>query len=267
MENEGDMVVTATLLFTSLLLWGTSKLFLQLDCYVTNFEGNDTPYNLGLCIFIIVIYFYQVNNLSIADLTFLYLFVLWLTGFIDDRFGAKYPKGLKGHIRLFLQSKKISTGLFKLIGTVTTALCVTIFNFSVGSIQLFVIFLLLILTPHVMNLFDTRPLRVWKVILLHSFLFTPLIFRTSIYDFASILFIIIVLTFFEAKRKTMLGDNGATLLGGILGLFAIIYLSIVMQVLLVLSYLLIIVVAEKISLSKWIEARPFLKWFDRLGVS
>ncbi len=266
MENENNMV-NVIVLVTPLFLWACSELFLRYDWKVRNFVGEEIPYSLGACLFIVVIFYLYILNIDVRSTAIFYLIVLWVSGFIDDRFGTKYPKGLKGHINLFIQHRKVSTGLLKLTGTVMAAfLFVVNYKWS-GIIQFFSIFLLLVLTPHVMNLFDTRPLRVWKVILLHGIMFFPLLFQVAVQLIGGLVVVFATFVYFEANRKAMLGDNGATLLGGVVSLLMIYHSSLTVQWLIILIYLFIIVVTEKISLSEWIEARPVLKWIDRWGVS
>lgn len=245
----------------------SSNLFRKVGLSVGNYRGEDTPYNLGLCAFIAVISIIYYYFIQVSLMELLYLTVIWLTGFIDDRFGTKYPKGLKGHIGLFVKKGKISTGLLKLVSTVTVAFLVTISISQNSVIEQISILLLLIVTPHVMNLFDTRPLRVWKVMLIHSFIFLPLLFRLSLNMQFTILFLILAFLYFEGTRRGMLGDNGATFLGGALSLLAINQLSVPLQYIFIATYFLIVFITEKISLSKWIDSRPILRKIDRWGVS
>jgi hypothetical protein len=259
-KNESDMAIV--FLFP-IILWASSVLFKELGWKVTNYLGVEIPYNLGFCMFLVVFsYSIYLNNILIS----IYFSVLWVTGFIDDRFGTKYPKGLKGHIGLFVKTKKVTTGLFKLICTVTVALVFIMVNEAI-FIEHFTVFLLLILPPHIMNLFDTRPLRVWKVIAMHSMLFFPVIFQLSFFMLFSAVIITISMIYFEGTKKAMLGDNGATLLGGVISVFAIFHLSLLLQWFLICFYFFIIFVTEKISISKWIENKPFLRRIDRWGVS
>ncbi len=262
-ENiKEDESIMAIVFLYPLFLWICKELFIQAKLNVTNNLGNKTPYFLGLAIYVAIIsYDYFSNNIFMLT----YLTVLWLTGFIDDCFGTNYPKGLKGHLRLFFKAKKISTGLLKLLCTVTIAFLIV--ALTEGSFLLRItIFLLLILPPHVMNLFDTRPLRVWKVIFVHIFLYFPLIFQLSFSLIFTVAIIVVSLIYFEGSRKGMLGDNGATLLGGLISVFAIYFLSFSIQWLLICFYLFIIFVTEKISISEWIERKPFLRRIDRWGV-
>src|SRR5207249_815139 len=45
-----------------------------------------------------------------------------MLGFLDDAFGVKQIKGLRGHIGAALHERRITTGLIKAVGGVLTAL-------------------------------------------------------------------------------------------------------------------------------------------------
>jgi len=246
-----------------IIIWISSLIFRKAGWKVTNYLGDEIPYNLGFCIFLIVLsYSLFVNDFFV----FIYLSILWLTGFIDDRYGTKYPKGLKGHVVFFIRTGKITTGLLKLISTLLIS-----FTFTVmleGNIfEKLTVLLLLILTPHVMNLFDTRPLRVWKFIAAHLLILFPIILLLPFPMLFIVGIIVIELIYFEGARKGMLGDNGATLLGGIISIVVIYQLTLGLQWLLIIFYLFIVVVTERISISEWIEKKPLVKRIDRWGIS
>lgn len=261
-KNENDMVV---IVLFPLLLWLFAIIFIYLGWSVTNYLGDETPYSLGLCVLGAGIFISR--RLNIESIIFIYMGMLWLTGFIDDRFGTKYPKGLKGHFQLFFHTGKVSTGLFKLASTVSVAAVFSIFFYNGLIWERFAAFILLVLGPHVMNLFDTRPLRVWKVTGIQTITLLPFLIQMQVDFLMIIVFMIVSLIVFEGKMIGMLGDNGATLLGGMINLLAVTYLSALLQWLIVAIYCLIIFITERISLSEWIENTPILKRIDRWGVS
>ncbi|WNF37843.1 hypothetical protein RJD24_05175 [Bacillaceae bacterium IKA-2] len=260
-KNENDMVV---IVLFPLLLWLFGIIFIYLGWSVTNYLGDETPYSLGLCVLGAGIFI--LGSLNINSFIFIYLGILWLTGFIDDYFGTKFPKGLKGHLQLFIQTGKVSTGLIKLGSTVSVAAIFSFLFYNGLIIERLAAFILLVLGPHVMNLFDTRPLRVWKVIGVQAIAFLPLLLQLQVDFLLTLIFIIASLIIFEGKMLAMLGDNGATLLGGMINLLVVFYLSALLQWFVVAIYCLIIWVTERISLSEWIEKTPILKRIDRWGV-
>lgn len=262
-ENENNMVIVVVLF--PLFLWFGWMIFTNFGWSVTNYLGDETPYCLGLSALGAGIFI--LGSLNVELIIYLYLLILWITGFIDDRFGTKYPKGLKGHFKLFLQTGKISTGLYKLASTITVAGVFVIFFYNDQIWGRIATFLLLVLGPHIMNLFDTKPLRVWKVIGIQIIVFWPL-FRQLQADFLfTIIFMSGLLIFFEGKKLGMLGDNGATLLGGMISLLAVFHLNVFLQWVVISVYCIIIFITERISLSAWIDKSPLLKRVDRWGVS
>ncbi len=258
-ENEGVMAI---IILYPIILWLFSTFYRFMGWGVKNYLGNQVPYSLGTGLFLAVLYFSAV----VDGIFLLYLTTLFVTGFIDDRFGTKYPKGIKGHIGLFIKTGKITTGFIKLVSTVLIGL----FGMALLGdtfLDKIAILFLLVLPPHVMNLFDTRPLRVWKVISIHLVLLFSFVTNLSIQTILVILFLAFCLIYFEGTKLAMLGDNGATLLGGVLSVVAISNLSVLSQWLLITLYSLVVIVTEKISISEWIEKIPLLRKIDRWGVS
>ncbi|KHF39526.1 hypothetical protein [Halalkalibacter okhensis] len=242
--------------------------FQRMDLGVLNYEGKFVPYSLG----VVIIYSYSylfaltpgIESFSVAS--FVFVFLIWLLGLVDDVFGKSYPKGLKGHVLYALQRKRITTGLLKAIGTIVVAMIFLWMTPIYSYVSVVMALGLLIGFPHVMNLFDTRPLRVWKgtiCFVLVVLLVNPL---------PSFIYIVMVLTVFyvwyvlEGYRKAMLGDNGATLIGAILAVVAIYHLQVGVQlvVLVVLSFCILI--AEKYSFSTIIEQSPLLRMIDQVGI-
>jgi UDP-N-acetylmuramyl pentapeptide phosphotransferase/UDP-N-acetylglucosamine-1-phosphate transferase len=243
--------------------------FHRMNLGVINYEGRYVPYSLG----VVMIYSYsflfafppQVYQ-SLTVTSFLFVFTIWLLGFIDDVFGKPYPKGLKGHVLYFYKEKILTTGLLKAGGTIAAALVYLWVN-DVGSFLAFGMgFLLLTGFPHVMNLFDTRPLRVWKM----TFCIT--ILAMAFNPIPSFIFFLMIVTVFyiwyvlEGYRKAMLGDNGATVIGAILAVIAVNHLPLSVQYSLLLFVLVMILVAEKYSFSTIIEKSSFLRAIDQIGV-
>lgn len=260
--KEDESIMGVVVLFP-VIVWLSEWFFKKVGWKVTNYLGDEIPYNLGFGL-LVALYFFSFLFGHIIFI--IYLTLLWVTGIVDDCFGTKYPKGLKGHVRFFLATGNMTTGLLKLLCTVSIAFVITIW-IEGGFLEKTLSFLLLILPPHIMNLFDTRPLRVWKVLILHCLLFYPYFFFIPNEIFLPFFVIVATLVYFEGSRRGMLGDNGATLLGGLVGVLSVLFLSITAQLSLVAFYVLMIIVTEKISISQYIEKRPLLKKIDQWGVS
>jgi UDP-N-acetylmuramyl pentapeptide phosphotransferase/UDP-N-acetylglucosamine-1-phosphate transferase len=243
--------------------------FQTMNLGVLNYEGKYVPYSLGVVIiysFAFVYAFPPQANETLSFSAFLFVFSIWLLGLIDDIYGKPYPKGLKGHIMHAIGKGIITTGLMKAVGTVGVAILFLWMNQPISIFPSFVGFCLLTGLPHVMNLFDTRPLRVWKVAVCMT------IFVLIVNPLPSFVFIVMLLSVFyvlyvlEGYKKAMLGDNGATLIGAILAVIILNHISLMLQIILLFIVVLFIALAEKYSFSKAIEKSSFLRRIDQLGV-
>ncbi|WP_227938448.1 hypothetical protein [Alkalihalobacillus deserti] len=243
--------------------------FKMMNLGVKNYEGKDVPYSLGVLIIYSYSFMYAFPprlNPSLSFASFVFVLSIWLLGLIDDVYGKPYPKGLKGHMIYFVKNHILTTGLLKAGGTVVTAIVFLWVSELRSYLAYFVAFLLLTGLPHVMNLFDTRPLRVWKLAI--SLLALVMVFN----PLPSFRFILMVLTVFyiwyvlEGYRKAMLGDNGATGIGAILAVIVVNQFSLSVQYGLLVFVLVLILVSEKYSFSALIESSSFLRAIDRIGI-
>ena len=181
-------------------------------------------------------------------------------------FGKLYPKGLKGHLNYFVEKGVVTTGLVKVVGTIFLSILV-LFTAQFRSIfVVMVAFFLLMSMPHIMNLFDTRPLRVLKV----SFGFVAILFLMNplppVSLIITLVLVLAILYLLEGYKKAMLGDNGATIIGAIIALVLIYHAELWLQVCILGFALFITALAEKKSISKLIEKWAFLRRIDQIGV-
>ncbi|MFC0471019.1 hypothetical protein ACFFHM_11140 [Halalkalibacter kiskunsagensis] len=243
--------------------------FQTMNLGVLNYEGKQVPYSLGVVIIYSFAFAYafppQINE-TLSFSAFLYVFSIWFIGLMDDIYGKSYPKGLKGHIMHAIGKGVFTTGLVKAVGTVAFSVLFLWMNQPVSIFASFVALCLLTGFPHVMNLFDTRPLRVWKVtvcIVISVIVVNPLPAFPFIMMLLSILYVLYVL---EGYKKAMLGDNGATVIGAILAVISLNHLSFLLQIVLLMFVVMFIALAEKYSFSKVIEKSTLLRRIDQLGV-
>ncbi len=127
-------------------------------------------------------------------------------------------------------------------------------------------FLLLSWFPHVMNLFDTRPLRVWKLSLLYAALLLLLGPALSFLEMLYITTAFYLVFILDGHKKAMLGDNGATTIGAILAVFTLTQRSEPFQWGVTFVLLFLLILAERISFSRVINQLPVLRWIDQIGV-
>ncbi|MDV2685162.1 hypothetical protein RYX56_12420 [Alkalihalophilus lindianensis] len=245
--------------------------FRTLGWTVINYEGYSVPYSLGS----VILYGYatfsvivpsEMSYIAFSYPALMYVVGIWILGFIDDRYGSKEPKGLKGHLYFFWKKRLPTTGLIKLLGTFTLALLFVYYLQVTSLYEAVRYFLLLSWMPHMMNLFDTRPLRVWK---LSTLIIVPMLlsypapaFFLLIYGLA-IYYLLFVL---EGHRQALLGDNGSTTMGAIIALMFIQFSPPSVQWVVLFFVGLMIFIAERISFSKVISESGFLRWIDGIGV-
>lgn len=263
-------MVLLVLLTLPVIAYVTMVGFVRLNWMTLNYEKEQVPYSLGVFILYTYIAFAFLSPIFtpvFSIISFIYVMGVWATGLLDDLYGEKETKGLKGHVKQFLRKGIISTGLLKLIGTVVFTTILLLYLQPTFWYEWLRYGLILLLTPHVMNLFDTRPLRVWKVSLLYGAFFLPLLEMMPFFIYLFLLSFFFVFYVMEGHKVAMLGDNGATLIGAILGLLTIFHATVLQQWLLLSFLILLTVIAERISFSRWIEKSKFLRVIDQWGIN
>lgn len=228
-----------------------------------NYERRLIPISFGGLILFIELLSLKLLGIEYSYYGLLFLFII-IIGTLDDLFGDKSIKGLKGHISAFINGY-ITTGIIKAF---TGALVALIFAIILtDSIRTFLAsFLLIILMINGINLFDLRPgraLKVFFVLFAILALFTPFLIAEK--SGFIILGILLIVFFQDVRAKIMIGDSGANLLGLHLGIWYSIYLPFIWQMFVILILMLIHLYAEFKSISKLIENHRFLKKLDGLG--
>lgn len=198
---------------------------------------------------------------------------IFLLGWTDDLIGSKAVKGLKGHFRYWMESKTLSMGAVKALGTLTIAawLVLTVGNDQTPIWQMGVELILLILMTNTLNLLDVRPGRSLKAflgsscaILLLGFYFLDL--ESSVF-FPMVPVCVggLILYSLDIRGFGMLGDAGSNLLGFTLGYGIILILPWEAQCVIVAVIGFLHKQAEVSSITQMIEQNRFLHWLDRLG--
>ncbi|MCK0472532.1 hypothetical protein [Halalkalibacter sp. APA_J-10(15)] len=242
-------------------------LFKQVRWVVYNYQGKKIPYSIGCFLmisYVISLVLLQGNVRAGMGISLIYLFVIWGMGLLDDIYGEGYPKGLKGHFRYFREEHRLTTGLMKGMMTVVVAALV-VWQWQQLWYEAFIAFWLLVSFPHVMNLFDTRPLRVLKVTtIIAGILLLGLPFDFSLMRMVGIVTLIWLLM--EGSKWAMLGDNGSTLVGAMIALVVIHFSSLSAQFIMSMTTAFFIWYAERVSFSAVIEKVRVLKALDQLGI-
>ena len=147
------------------------------------------------------------------------VFATLFMGLIDDIFGRSHPKGFKGHLKKIVE-KQLTTGLLKiLIGIVIGFVASSIYYSTLLDISIHAI--LFALCVNFINLMDLRPGRAIKAFLATIALIVILIGFENLWILFPIIVAIVIYIPGELREEYMLGDTGANLLGGILGLYVV----------------------------------------------
>ncbi|WP_240378079.1 hypothetical protein [Bacillus piscicola] len=226
------------------------RISLKRKWVAVNFKQETIPDTIGIMLLLLLICYLIVDKVKQPDALLMYTSLVWFAGWLDDRTGTFYPKGIQGHIKHFLQTKKWTTGLSKIVLIVLAAAVGLYLGDWRGYGQAVLAFSVMILSPHVCNALDTRPLRVWKWTVGHILLFIWMGFPLD--DTSSILYGTVVLLtwgYIEKRRKGMLGDSGAAVIGALLAWSLTHHAPLPMQLSLVLAYLAITIIAEKLSIN------------------
>ena len=237
------------------------------DMIVSNYSGKDVTCGGGL-IFIIpcmvaVLPFWKLIGQENIIAYLVLLLSMTLVGYLDDSLGEDVRKGFKGHLKA-LMTGCFSTGILK----ITFAL---IIGFIISRVYyssiLAIVFntLLFSLSMNFINLLDLRPGRAIKSFALVT-LFVSL--SSGLQSMWILLPIYSSLTIYikdEMEELCMLGDTGANLLGGILGMYVLKEAYPGIKYTLFILLLILHIIAEFKSFSKIIDSIPILKYMDSFG--
>jgi hypothetical protein len=167
-----------------------------------------------------------------------------LVGLYDDLRGDRDPKGFGGHFTSLRQGR-LTSGLAKLllIGGVAVV--------TLGPLD----GLLVAGTANLVNLFDLRPGRALKVVLVAALL-------AGAWWVAAVAAVLLP---FDLRERVMLGDVGANALGAALGVAVIPKLDAGVTLALLVVVVAMTALSEVVSFTAVIERTPPLRWLDRLG--
>jgi UDP-GlcNAc:undecaprenyl-phosphate GlcNAc-1-phosphate transferase len=193
-------------------------------------------------------------------------------GWIDDRSNDGTTKGFRGHFRVLWQERRVTSGMWKLIGGGLTAVAVSLFLTS-DIFAWLVACGLLAISPNILNLFDLRPGRAIKVywLLVCMAIAVGVLAATSeealfVWLFLLPLLVASVLLFpHDAGGRIMLGDTGANALGFSIGYLYVTTVPLLWQVTFLAGFVTLQVAAEFVSFSRVIERQAWLRRLDEWG--
>lgn len=187
-----------------------------------------------------------------------------LLGFIDDMLGGE-DRGFRGHLRA-LAAGRLTSGMVKLVGGAALALVLAASRGFVTWQRLVADAVLIALAANLANLFDRAPGRVIKVSLLA---YVPLAVVAGAgpvaMAVAPVMGAAIGLFPEDARERVMLGDTGANVLGGVLGLAVVLECSRTTRNGVLIALIVLNLASEFVSFSRIIDRVPPLRRLDRMG--
>lgn len=200
--------------------------------------------------------------------TLLVVLSLGLLGLIDDLVGDAETKGFRGHLSSVLNGQ-LTTGGLKMFGGGLAALIVCAPYAGTGNLsvlRLIVDAALVALSANVGNLLDRRPGRVIKV---STFIFVVVLasasFSRPMMGPAIVFGAGATLLWGDLREQFMLGDVGANVLGGVVGLAIVMNSGPWTRSIAALCALSLNLIAERVSFSSVIDRVGILRTIDRVG--
>jgi UDP-N-acetylmuramyl pentapeptide phosphotransferase/UDP-N-acetylglucosamine-1-phosphate transferase len=187
-----------------------------------------------------------------------------LLGFMDDVLGSE-DRGFRGHVQA-LAHGRLTTGMLKLIGGAAIALVLAAAPGFVTGQRLVSDALLIALAANLGNLLDRAPGRALKCSLV-AYVPIAIVAGTGPVGIAlaPVMGGALGLLPDDLRERMMLGDTGANVLGGVLGLAVVLECSRTTRNVVLIVLILLNVASELVSFSRVIDRVPPLRWLDRLG--
>lgn len=207
-----------------------------------------------------------MDVLPLREAAFLLTIALLFTGlgFVDDLWGTGDIHGWRGHLRVLLSERRVTTGMLKALGGGAGSLLLACW-YAKGIHALWGAVLIAI-SANGINMLDKRPSRAlkvfWMLALIELIISPP--------DMRLLLLPILLATFVYAANdfrcRAMLGDAGSNMLGAELGAYAWLATPVSFQIVLGILWVAFHIYAEKRSLTEDIAKVQWLRWWDEWGV-
>ena len=192
-----------------------------------------------------------------------FLMGVGVLGLIDDLAGGA-PRGLRGHAGALVRGE-LSTGAVKASGTVALA-AYALAGGGTSAPEYVAGIGVLALAAHLGNLLDTRPGRSEKALAL-TIAAVCLASRSLVplEPIAALVGPVAVCAWFTLRERAMLGDSGASLIGGMIGILLVTTLSVDALWIFLALLFAISLYGEFRSISSAIERVPLLARLDSVG--
>jgi UDP-GlcNAc:undecaprenyl-phosphate GlcNAc-1-phosphate transferase len=202
-------------------------------------------------------------SFAVAGPELLLVMGMALLGFVDDAAGDTEARGLRGHLRA-LTSGQLTTGAVKAIYGGVLGVSVALILPEKSLLRVGMAAGLIALGANALNLFDLRPGRALKAFFLG---YSSLVLATRSGGGPLLLALpaAAALMPHDLAARAMMGDVGANVLGGLLGLFAATHLKPAGQLSALLLLVGLHIYTEQRSLSELIADVPLLHWLDNWG--
>ena len=206
----------------------------------------------------------ELSDSLLRSMVLFACFAYALLGLVDDLLGGE-DRGFRGHLRALTEGR-LTTGAVKLFGGGVVAIVLTAAPGDVSGRRLLADAALVALAANLGNLLDRAPGRTIKVGLL-AYVPIAVAAGTSPVGLAvaSVVGATAGLLRADLRERLMLGDTGANLLGGVLGLAVVLETGRPVRTVVLVGLVLLNLVSERVSFSKVIAATPGLRHADRWG--
>ncbi len=227
----------------------------------TNYRGRAVAFPLGAILLVAAL----IALAADPSRWLVFLFGVGCLGLVDDLAGAA-PRGWRGHARAVLRGE-LSTGAVKAGGTVALAAYAAAGTGAVGLDYVAEVGVLT-LAAHLGNLLDTRPGRSEKALaLIAGCICMASGSLAPLEPVAALIGPVAVGAWFTLRERAMLGDSGASLIGGMIGVLLVTTLAVPATYAALAGLIAISVYGESRSISSAIGRIPLLERLDSLGRS
>lgn len=190
-----------------------------------------------------------------------------LLGLLDDLAGTGDERGFRGHVLSLLRGRLTTGGAKLLVGAAVAVIAVVPFSGGGERVERLVADAALVaLAANLGNLFDRSPGRVVKVgVLSFAALALATAGSSALAGPAVAIGAAAALLLDDLHERVMLGDTGANVVGGVLGLGVVLACAPSTRTAVLLVVAALNLLSEVVSFSRVIAAVPPLRALDRLG--
>lgn len=191
---------------------------------------------------------------------------LGLVGLFDDLAGGDDARGFRGHLAALVR-RRLTTGTVKLFGGLAVATVAVAFVAPGGGLgRLMADAALVALAANLGNLLDRRPGRAAKAgLAAFVALAVATAAPTSLVTVAVVAGAAAALLLDDLREHLMLGDTGANVLGGAVGMGVVVACAPATRTLVLVVLVALNAISEVVSFGRVIDVVPPLRGLDRWG--